>query len=108
MLNRNIKITFRLNRSECDRLKKRVKKSGLSQEAYLRQLIDGCIPRESPPADYFGFMQELRIIGHDFKQIAQKAQALQMIDAPHYEEALSEYRRLVRDITAAVILPEKR
>ena len=107
MLKRNIKISFRVNRSECDRFKKHVKKSGLSQEAYLRQLIDGCIPRESPPVDYYAFMRELRVLGHDFKQIAEKAQALRMIDAAHYEEALCEYRRLVRDITASIILPEK-
>jgi len=108
MRNRSIQVLLRLNRAEHQKLSRSVKKSGLSQQAYLRQLIEGCVPRESPPADYFGFMRELRVIGHDFKQIAQKAQALQMIDAAHYEEALSEYRRLVREITAAVILPEKR
>ena len=108
MLTRNIKITFRLNRGECDRFKKRVKKSGLSQEAYLRQLIEGCVPRESPPADYFTFMRELRAVGNNLNQIAQKANALGLIDAAHYDEAVGEYRRLVREITAAVILPEKR
>ena len=108
MLKRNIKISVRLNRSECERFKKRVKKSGLSQEAYLRQLIENLVPRESPPADYHAFMRELRVLGEDFKQIAQKAHALNMVDAAHYDDALSEYRWLVREITAAVILPEKR
>jgi len=48
------------------------------------------------------------VLGQDFKQIAQKAHALGMVDAAHYDEALSEYRWLAREIQAAVILPEKR
>ncbi|MGI6777100.1 MAG: plasmid mobilization protein [Acetivibrionales bacterium] len=36
MLKRSIKITFRLNAQECQLLKKQVKKSGLSQESYIR------------------------------------------------------------------------
>ena len=35
MLNRNIKITFRLNAKEHQQLKKNVKKTGLSQETYI-------------------------------------------------------------------------
>ena len=108
MLKRNVQILFRLTREEAARFRKWVKKSGLSQEAYLRQLIEGCTPRESPPADYFTFMRELRAVGNNLNQIAQKANALGLIDAAHYDEAVGEYRRLVRKITAAVILPEKR
>ena len=108
MLKRNIKISFRVNQNECNRFKKRVKKSGLSQEAYLRQLIENLVPRESPPADYFAFMQELRAVGNNLNQIAQKAHALQEIDVTRYDEAVGEYRRLVRQITAALILPEKK
>ena len=108
MRNRNIQVLLRLNKTEHQKLSKSVKKSGLSQEAYLRQLIDGCVPRESPPVDYFTFMRELRAVGNNLNQIAQKANALGVIDAAHYDDAVGEYRRLVREITAAVILPEKR
>ena len=107
MLKRNIKISFRVNHGECDRFKRRVKKSGLSQEAYLRQLIENLVPRESPPADYFDFMRELRAVGNNLNQIAQKAHAMQTVDAARYDEAVGEYRGLVRQITAALILPEK-
>ena len=41
MRKRNIEILFRLNRKEAENLDKRVEKSGLSREAYLRQLING-------------------------------------------------------------------
>ena len=51
MRKRNIAILFRLNRKEAEALDKRVKKSGLSREAYLRQLINGLVPRNAPPPD---------------------------------------------------------
>ena len=108
MQNRTIEIKFRLNRKEADALNRRVKKSGLSREAYLRQLINGLVPRDLPPPDYFSMMQALYDVGAALGQIAQKANALGKIDAAHYDEVVGEYRRLVREITAAVILPEKR
>ena len=53
MSNRNIEIKVRLNRKEMEVLDKRVKKSRLSREGYLRHLINGSIPREAPPPDYY-------------------------------------------------------
>jgi hypothetical protein len=53
MRKRNIQIIVRLNAKEQQNLAKQVKKSGLSQEGYLRSLINGCVPKELPPPDYF-------------------------------------------------------
>ena len=63
MLKRNIKITFRLNAKEQQQLKKNVKKTGLSQETYIRRLIEGYVPKELPPIDYHAMMRELNAIG---------------------------------------------
>ena len=49
MRKRNVAILFRLNRKEAEILDKKVKKSGLSREAYLRHLISGVVPRDAPP-----------------------------------------------------------
>ena len=57
MSNRNIEIKVRLNRKEAEALNKRVKKSRLSREAYLRHLINGVVPQDAPPPDYFDFMR---------------------------------------------------
>lgn len=48
MRKRNIAIMFRLNRKEAEALDKKVKKSGLNREAYLRQVITGIVPRDAP------------------------------------------------------------
>lgn len=75
MLKRNIKITFRLNAKEQQQLKKNVKRTGLSQETYIRRLIEGYVPKELPPIDYHAMMRELNAIGNSMNQIAARANA---------------------------------
>ena len=103
---RNIEIKVRLNRKEAELLNKRVKKSRLSREAYLRHLINGLVPQDAPPPAYFDFMRELHGIGNNLNQIAQKAHVLGVMDERRYDEALQRFDQLIRDITKAVILPK--
>ena len=103
---RNIEIKVRLNRKEAELLNKRVKKSRLSREAYLRHLINGLVPQDAPPPAYFDFMRELHGIGNNLNQIAQKAHVLGVMDERRYDEAMQRLDQLIRDITRAVILPK--
>jgi hypothetical protein len=80
MLQRNIKITFRLNDEEQQSLSQQVKKTGLSQEAFIRALIKGYEPKELPPLDYHAVIRELHAIGSNLNQIAAKANATGHID----------------------------
>lgn len=107
MRKRNIAILFRLNRKEAEALDKRVKKSGLSREAYLRQLINGLVPRNAPPPDYYSMMRELHQIGNNLNQIAQKAHVLNVIDVQRYDREVRKFSQVVEQITEAVVLPEK-
>ncbi len=105
MRSRNIDISLRLNEKEADKLNRLVKRSGLSREAYLRQLINGLVPRDAPPPDYYAMMKELHAVGRNLNQIAQKAHALGVIDVVRYDKAVSEYEEAIRHILKAVILP---
>lgn len=98
---------FRLNRKESESLDKKVKKSGLNREAYLRQIIQGIVPKDAPPPDYYSMMRELHKIGNNLNQIAQKAHTLNVIDVQRYDETLRQYERTVKKITEAVLLPEQ-
>ena len=107
MSKRNIEIKVRLNRKEAEILNKRVKKSRLSREAYLRHLIDGVVPQDSPPLDYYSMMRELHKIGNNLNQIAQKAHVLNVVDVQRYDQEVRRFNEAVHKITEAVILPEK-
>ena len=107
MRKRNVSILFRLTKHEAESLDKKVKKSGLNRETYLRQLINGVVPRDAPPPDYYAMMRELHKVGNNLNQIALKAHTLNVIDVQRYDEAVSEYEKTVKKITNAVIMPEQ-
>ena len=108
MLKRSIKITFRLNTKEQYSLAKQVKKSGLSQEAFIRSLINGYMPKELPPPDYFSMIRELHAIGSNLNQIAAKANATGNIDRTVFQYEATRLRNAVQNIQTAVTTPERR
>jgi len=107
MRKRNIQIITRLDKGENERFKKRVKKSGLSQEAYIRCLVNGLVPTDAPPPDYFTMMRELHNIGVNLGQIAQKAHSMNVLDTKRYDENVAVLNKAVIDIINAVMLPRK-
>jgi len=107
MQNRIIEIKFRLNKIEADRLNDSVERSGVSREAYLRTLINGYIPSDLPPPDYHAMMNELRAIGNNMNQIAQKAHVLNVVDSRRYDEAFATLKQSLVEIVNAVNRPRK-
>lgn len=107
MRKRDVAVLFRLNRKEAEALDKKVKKSGLSREAYLRHLIEGAVPRDAPPSDYYSMMRELHRIGNSLNQICRKAHTLNVIDVQRYDKDMRKFEETVRLITEAVVLPER-
>lgn len=105
MIKRNVEIKVRLSRKEAETLNKRVKKSGISREAYIRHLIEGSVPREAPPPDYYAMMREIYAIGKNFNQIAQKAHVLNVMDAQRYDAEVRKLEAAIKTITEAVVLP---
>ena len=107
MQNRTIEIKCRLNQKEADTLNRNVKKSGLSRENYIRQIINGLVPTNAPPPDYFSMMKELRSIGTNLNQISLKAHVLNVLDVRRYDENIAMLKTAILKITNAVMLPRK-
>ena len=103
--NRNIKIQLWLNRAEARNLQEKARHSRLSVAAYLRHLINGVVPKEAPPPDFFTMMRELHYIGNNLNQIAMKAHALNVIDAKHYDDSVLLFEEAVQKILSAVLDP---
>ena len=108
MRKRNIQIIVRLNAKEQQNLARQVKKSGLTQEAFIRTLINGYVPKELPPPDYYAMIRELHAIGSNLNQIAAKANATGHIDKTVFQYEANRLRKAVLDIQAAVTSPERR
>ena len=68
---RNNRVQVRLDNKEHQAFLKAVRRSRLSQEVYLRHLINGVVPQDAPPTDYYAMMQQLYRIGNNLNQIAQ-------------------------------------
>ena len=79
------------------------KKSGTTKSAYIRQLIVGYEPRESPPADYFAMTRELKEIGSNLNQLAFMANATGLIDEAAYYENVIHLWDSLRRIEKAVL-----
>jgi len=107
MRKRNVRCQFWLNENEAERFNKLVKRSGLQREAYLRNIINGLVPADLPPPDYNAMMNELRAIGTNMNQIAQKAHVLNVIDVKRYDDAYATLKTALVDIVNAVKLPRK-
>ena len=103
---RNVHIQFWLDKKEAEAFQKKVKRSGLSREAYLRHLVNGLVPQDAPPPDYYAMMRELHGIGNNLNQIAAKAHTLNALDVQRYDENCRKLDDAVKAITAAVILPK--
>ena len=103
---RNNRVQVRLDNKEHQAFMKAVKKSQLSQEVYLRHLINGVVPQDAPPPDYYAMMQQLYRIGNSLNQIAQKAHTLNVIDVQRYDAAYRQFEAAVEEITEAVVQPK--
>ena len=107
MRERSVLIQFLLNRMEADRLNNLVKRSGITRSSYLRQLINGVIPADKPPPDYYQMMRELHAIGNNLNQIARQANATGIVDADRYHKNVERLDEAITKITKAVVLPRK-
>ena len=102
---RNNRVQVRLDNKEHQAFLKAVKRSRLSQEVYLRHLINGGVPQDAPPPDYYSMMQQLYRIGNSLNQSAQKAHTLNVIDVQRYDAAVQKFEETVIQISEAVICP---
>ena len=52
MRTRDTQFNVILSRQEADRLKRNIRRAGLTNSGYIRMLISGYCPKETPPLEY--------------------------------------------------------
>lgn len=98
MRTRDIKKQVWLNEEELKTLKQNAKKTGLNESAYIRNLIMGYKPKEQPTKNMYEIINQLKLIGINLNQIARKANALNLVDAPFYKKVYMKWSKLVENI----------
>ena len=88
-----------LNDEEINKLRENSQRCGKSMSAYVRLLLKGVQPVSVPPIDYYNMIREIRRVGYNMRQVAQRAYALDVVDAPQYEKNASSVLNLCDELT---------
>ena len=107
MRTRDIKKQVWLNEDEVKVLKQNAKKAGLNESAYIRNLIMGYKPKEQPTENMYEIIKQLKLVGINLNQIARKANALDIVDAPFYRKVYAKWSELAEDIKKEFLDVEK-
>ena len=107
MRTRDIKKQVWLNEDELKALKQNSKRAGLNERAYIRNLIMGYKPKEQPTENMYEIIKQLKLVGINLNQIARKANALDIVDAPFYKKVYEKWNRLSEDIKKEFLDMEK-
>jgi hypothetical protein len=94
MRNRKEQLNIRLTPNEIARLKYNCERTGLSISAYVRMLLSGCQPKETPTIEYEQLIKKLSQVYSKLNNGAPAAE-------------VPELRQVILQLQAAVTLPEK-
>ena len=104
---RDIKKQVWMNKSEAESLARKAKKAGLTEAALVRFLVTGYEPKEKPDDRFYDAMRQLAALGDSMSQIARKANALGLLDAPYYKQQAEQLQQFQLEVRRHFILPDK-
>ena len=93
--NRNTQLNIRLSQSEMDKLTRNARRSGLSKSNYIRMLVNGYVPKESPPIEYNQLIRAMTDVYSELKH-------------QYTDETAKELQTAILQLQAALTLPERR
>ena len=103
---RTHEIHLRLNDKEYNNLKRNSAKCHLSQQNYIRQLIDRVVPRESPSADFWKLYHELQHVTSELREIGWMAKQSGTIEWVTYWDQNKKIEEELHKVLMAVTFPE--
>ena len=107
MRKRNIRLWTRLSEEEFAVITRRIQKTGLSREAYIRSILLGSVPKEKPDERLYAIMRLLPVIANSVSQLARKAAVFGFSDVLMIQQEAEKWSRFQTDVRRALLLPEK-
>lgn len=75
MRNRSVQVNIRLTSTEFEQIKRNSMRANLSTSGYLRMLINGYVPKETPPIEYNKLIDKLNNMYSELRNGDYKAEA---------------------------------
>lgn len=94
MRNRSVQLNIRITPAEFEQVKSNSMRANLSTSGYLRMLINGYIPKETPPIEYNKLMDMLNVLYSELRNGG-------------YKEEASILRQILLQLQAELTLPER-
>jgi len=94
MSNRNVQLNIRLTPAEHEKVNYNSWKSSLTISGYIRMLINGYVPKESPPIEYEHLMKRLTEV---YTKLA----------SGNYTSDAAELRQIILQLQAVLTVPER-
>ena len=90
MRKRSHRVVFYLDDKEFSAFIEKVKRTSLSREGFIRNMLAGVQIKERPPADVPYLLREIKRIGNNINQILRIANANGFVDVPRLRSALDD------------------
>ena len=90
MRKRSHRVVFYLDDEEFSAFIEKVKRTSLSREGFIRNMLAGVVIKERPPADVPYLLRAIKRIGNNINQILRIANANGFVDAPRLRSALDD------------------
>lgn len=92
MRKRKCRVVVYFTKDELEALTKKVRKSGLSREAFLRRMANDVQIKEGPDADVGRLIMEMRRVGANVNQTLKNMNASGVLDMPKFRQNMDDLR----------------
>ena len=101
-------MLFCMTEAQSEKLRSLAVMARLTRSAYIRRMIDGVVPQERPPYDFYKILTQMRYISNSMNQLAKKANATGHVDAEKISFLAEQFKPLASQLYLYVTLPVKR
>ena len=106
MRKRNCRVVVYFSKDELDALTKKVRKSHLSREGFIRAALADKEIKDGPTADVPVLIQEVRRVGSNLNQILKQANSIGLLDVPQLRKDVAALRTVEKLIVDSYTMPD--
>ena len=106
MRKRNCRVVVYFSKDELDALTKKIRRSRLSREGFIRAAVAGKEVKDGPTADVPALIQEVRRAGSNLNQLLKRANSVGLLDVPQLRKEVADLRAVEKLIVDAYTMPD--